>query len=74
MRLLQSLTYSQLLRSPLFHKGVRRVHRKIEEVRRGEKLYDPEDFSGLHIDSMPTIHTEEWELKLIRGQSPRLLN
>ncbi|KUJ14637.1 uncharacterized protein LY89DRAFT_735714 [Mollisia scopiformis] len=41
---------SRLLSSPSFHRVVRKVHRRVHEVRRGEKLYDPEDFSGLHID------------------------
>ena len=57
MLLQHALMRSQLLRSPIFHKGVRRVHRKVEEVRRGEKLYDPEDFTGLHIDSMPMSYS-----------------
>ncbi|KAF8857099.1 hypothetical protein BDZ45DRAFT_675038 [Acephala macrosclerotiorum] len=50
IRMLEIWLIQRLLRSPVFHKGVRTVHRKVEEVRRGEKLYDPEAFSGLHID------------------------
>jgi MIOREX complex component 7 len=41
----------QLLASPAFHRAVRRVHKKVHEVRHGEKLYDPAEMGGTQIDS-----------------------
>jgi hypothetical protein len=40
----------QLLASPTFHRAVRRIHKRVEEARRGEKLYDPSEMGGTQID------------------------
>ncbi|KAH8798221.1 hypothetical protein F5882DRAFT_458187 [Hyaloscypha sp. PMI_1271] len=40
----------RLLASSTFHRAVRRVHKKMHEVRQGEKLYDPSEFGGTQID------------------------
>ena len=37
-----------LLASPTFHRGVRKVHKKVHEIRHGK---DPADMGGTNIDS-----------------------
>ncbi|KAJ5046525.1 uncharacterized protein L3040_003768 [Drepanopeziza brunnea f. sp. 'multigermtubi'] len=32
---------TRLLQSPTFHRAVRKVHKKVHEIQRGEKLVDP---------------------------------
>ncbi len=47
-----TLNVLQLLASPTFHRSVRRVHKKVQEIRYGEKLHDPSDLGGgTQIDS-----------------------
>ncbi len=41
----------QLLSSPTFHRAVRRVHKKVHEIRHGEKFYDPSEMGGTKIES-----------------------
>ncbi|PMD13990.1 hypothetical protein NA56DRAFT_711354 [Hyaloscypha hepaticicola] len=41
----------RLLASPTFHRAVRRVHKRVEEARRGEKLYDPSEMGGTQVDA-----------------------
>jgi hypothetical protein len=39
-------TSRQLLQSPTFHRAVRKVHKKVHEIQRGEKLVDPSEARG----------------------------
>ncbi|KAK2809880.1 hypothetical protein FQN50_003521 [Emmonsiellopsis sp. PD_5] len=54
----------RLLRSPTFHKGVRQVHKKIQEIRYG-KL--PEDMGGTNIDK-PDLGGMKRYLELFREE------
>ncbi|KAK2628965.1 hypothetical protein QTJ16_002068 [Diplocarpon rosae] len=40
----------RLLASPTFHRAVKRVHKKVHEIQRGEKLIDPSELTGTNID------------------------
>ncbi|KAI9052434.1 hypothetical protein LZ554_003780 [Drepanopeziza brunnea f. sp. 'monogermtubi'] len=37
---------TRLLQSPTFHRAVRKVHKKVHEIQRGEKLVDPSSSSS----------------------------
>ncbi|KAL2145399.1 hypothetical protein VTI28DRAFT_7326 [Corynascus sepedonium] len=37
----EDLIVAQILRSPTFHRGVRRVHRTVEDIRHGRDPNDP---------------------------------
>ncbi|KAH7382839.1 hypothetical protein BKA64DRAFT_171020 [Cadophora sp. MPI-SDFR-AT-0126] len=41
----------QLLNSTTFHKLVKRVHKKVHEIKLGEKLEDPSEMGGTNIDT-----------------------
>ena len=48
----QALTQiPQLLESAIFHKVVKRVHKKVHEIKLGEKLEDPSEMGGTNIDT-----------------------
>ncbi|KAH6844813.1 hypothetical protein B0I37DRAFT_433505 [Chaetomium sp. MPI-CAGE-AT-0009] len=38
---LENVLVNQILRSPAFHRGVRRVHRTVEDIRHGRDPSDP---------------------------------
>ncbi|CAL3971827.1 unnamed protein product [Diplocarpon coronariae] len=41
IRLLEVWLTAKLLSSPAFHRAVKKIHKKVQEVKRGEKLIDP---------------------------------
>ncbi|KAN0101846.1 hypothetical protein V8E51_012356 [Hyaloscypha variabilis] len=47
---LEAWLVQKLLGSSTFHRVVRRVHKKVHEVKQGEKLYDPSEMGGTQID------------------------
>ncbi|KAH8661470.1 hypothetical protein BGZ60DRAFT_413256 [Tricladium varicosporioides] len=47
LRVLEAWLVARLLASPTFHRGVRRVHKKVHEIRHGK---DPSEMGGTAID------------------------
>ncbi|OQU95899.1 hypothetical protein CLAIMM_02059 [Cladophialophora immunda] len=45
--LLEKRLVEMLLRSPSFHRGVQRVHKKVHEIQHGKP---PEYYGGTHLD------------------------
>ncbi|CZT01430.1 hypothetical protein WAI453_006916 [Rhynchosporium graminicola] len=50
LRLAEVWLTARLLESQTFHKVVKRVHKKMHEIQRGEKLDDPSEMGGTNID------------------------
>jgi len=48
---LQVWLTTRLLESAIFHKVVKRVHKKVHEIKLGEKLEDPSEMGGTNIDT-----------------------
>lgn len=50
LRILEVWITARLLASPIFHRVVRRAHKKVHEIKRGEKLYDTSEGGGTNIE------------------------
>jgi len=48
LSLLEARIVSTLLESPAFHRGVRKVHRRVHEMRHGKIETPPEDVGGAY--------------------------
>ncbi|KAL2072188.1 hypothetical protein VTL71DRAFT_11531 [Oculimacula yallundae] len=46
LRIAEVWLTERLLDSPAFHRVVKRVHKKVHEIQRGEKLEDPSETTG----------------------------
>ncbi|KAH7369819.1 hypothetical protein BKA65DRAFT_5640 [Rhexocercosporidium sp. MPI-PUGE-AT-0058] len=51
LRIAEVWLTARLLNSTTFHKVVKRVHKKVHEIQRGEKLEDPSEMGGTNIDA-----------------------
>ncbi|PVH87992.1 hypothetical protein DL98DRAFT_509502 [Cadophora sp. DSE1049] len=51
LRLAEVWLTARLLNSTTFHKLVKRVHKKVHEIKLGEKLEDPSEMGGTNIDT-----------------------
>jgi len=51
-RMLEVWLVARLLSSPTFHRAVKGVHRKVHEIRTGEKVHDYSEMGGTNIDKL----------------------